>query len=131
MEPPIYDFHNKFFIPKIKNWNFVFTCTHPMHPSPWQIFMWVLQAPNIFSRCYVLSWICIFCSSNFSNQIKSEYYGGNISVSIEVILLEHFLLIYRLVILLFKEILHVMLCNHSFFLIKLNTMLTLQLHSVN
>ena len=26
----------------------------------------------------------------FSHQIKSEYYGGNISVSIEVIVLEHF-----------------------------------------
>ena len=28
--------------------------------------------------------------SSFANQIKSEYYGGNIYVSIEVIALEHF-----------------------------------------
>ena len=28
--------------------------------------------------------------ASFSNQIKSEYYGGNISVSIEGIPLEHF-----------------------------------------
>ena len=28
--------------------------------------------------------------ASFANQIQSEYYGGNISVSIEVIVLEHF-----------------------------------------
>ena len=28
--------------------------------------------------------------ASFSNQIQSEYYGGNISVSIEVIAFEHF-----------------------------------------
>ena len=28
--------------------------------------------------------------ASFANQIKSEYYGGNTSVSIEVITLEHF-----------------------------------------
>ena len=28
--------------------------------------------------------------ASFSNQIQSEYYGGNISVSLEVIVLEHF-----------------------------------------
>ena len=28
--------------------------------------------------------------ARFSNQIQSEYYGGNISLSIEVIALEHF-----------------------------------------
>ena len=49
-----------------------------------------------FKRCELFQYVLCRCDSDersvasFSHQIKSEYYGANISVSLEGIALEHF-----------------------------------------
>ena len=50
-----------------------------------------LEASSRLPRCVVLLRLCITCNSSCTHQIKPEYYGGNIYVSIEGIILEHFI----------------------------------------
>ena len=45
---------------------------------------------HCFKMFYVVVIMLRGLSASFANQIQSEYYGGNISVSIEGIALEHF-----------------------------------------
>ena len=46
--------------------------------------MWVL------SRCVVSYWLCKSSCIQFTHKFQYKYYGVNISVSIEIIVLEHF-----------------------------------------
>ena len=66
------------------------TCTHSRNLSLWQHTPWVIQTSYILPICLGPSIWCRMCSSQFSHQIKSEYFGGNISVYVEVISLDHF-----------------------------------------
>ena len=68
---------------------------------------------------------------SFSNQIKSDYYGGNRSVSIEGIALEHFSAVPQTDIKSTKIQRPRHAVFHSFYLLIANRMLPLLLHTAN
>ena len=91
METKISDFHTSFYIPAIHKLDFhiphvrILGTNHcgEMRCTAFkrhELFQYVL-----FSRDYAERVV-----ASFPHQIKSYYYGGNISVSIDVIELEHF-----------------------------------------
>ena len=91
METTISDFHNSFYIPAIKKLAFhlphvrILGTNHcgEMRRKAFkrrELFQDVLCRRDYAERVV----------ASFSNQIQYEYYGGNRSVSIEVIALEHF-----------------------------------------
>ena len=91
METTISDFHASFYIPDIQNLALNLThvrilvtnhCGEMRHTAFKQR---ELFQDVICRRDYAESVV-----ARFSHQIQSEYYGGNISVSIEGIVLEHF-----------------------------------------
>ena len=91
METTISDFHTSLYIPAIQKLAFhlphvrILGTNHcgEMRYTAFkrrELFQYVLCRRNYAERVV----------ESFSNQIKSEYYGGNISVSIEGIALENF-----------------------------------------
>ena len=91
METTIYDFHTSFYIPAIQKLAF-----HLPHVR----ILGTNHCGALRRKAFKRHEICqdLLCSrdyaervvASFANQIQSEYYAGNISVSIEGITLEHF-----------------------------------------
>ena len=91
IETEIYDFHTRYYIPAIQKLAFLLPHVCILgknHCGEMRC--------TAFKRCE--SFQDVLCRldyservvANFTNKIQSEYYGGNISVSIEGIALEHF-----------------------------------------
>ena len=91
METTVFDFHTSFYIPAIQKLAF-----HLPHVRILGTNHCGEIRRTAFKRCE--SFQDVLCRRDydkrlverFADQIQSEYYGGNISVSIEGIALEHF-----------------------------------------
>ena len=91
METFIADFHTSFYITAIQKLAF-----HLPHVNILGNNHCGITCPEEFKRCSSKQYV-LCCRdydervvASFANQIQSEYYGGNISVSIGGIALEHF-----------------------------------------
>ena len=91
METTIYDFHTSFYIPSLRKLAFHLPHVRILGTNHCgEMRRTALKRRELFQdvlcrRDYAERVVAIF-----ANQIKSEYYGGNRSVSIEGIALEHF-----------------------------------------
>ena len=91
MEKKISNFHSSFYIPAIQKLSF-----HLPHVRILGTNHCGEIRRTAFKRCELFQDVLCCCDyaervvTSFANQIKSEYYGGNRSVSIEGIALEHF-----------------------------------------
>ena len=91
METTIYDFRTSFYIPYIQALGF-----HIPHMGILGINHCGELRRTAFKRRELFQDVICHCDyaervvASFSHQIQSEYYGGNISVYIEDITLEHF-----------------------------------------
>ena len=91
METTISDFHTSFYIPTIHK--LAFHMPHLLilgtnHCG--ELRRTAFKRRECFQDVLCLRYYAERVVARFANQIQSEYYGGNISVSIEGIALEHF-----------------------------------------
>ena len=105
MEASIEKFHEKFYIPDIQRLEFHLTYVHILvtHHCDKEL----CEAFNIsvyyqYVKCCCDYYKCLV--ARFENQIQLEYYGGNISISMECIELEHYCV---------EHILNLPLCTKS------------------
>ena len=92
METTIYDFHTRFYIPAIHK--LAFHLPHVLilgtnHCG--KLRRKAFKRRELFQDVQCRRDYAEMLVASFANQIKSEYYGGNISVYIEGIALEHFI----------------------------------------
>ena len=130
IETNIYNFHTSFFIPEIHMLEFHISHvqilgTNHCGDSHWTSFKRRKQFQDVlFCRDYDERVV-----ASFSNQIQSEYYGGNRSVSIEGIALEHFSALPQTEIKLSTKICPRHALFHSFFRMTANKILPLIPHT--
>ena len=89
MEIAISNFHTSFYIPEIQKLVFHITNEQILGTSQCGKFLGtVFKCPKSFQVVLFFRYYSERIVSSFAHQIQSEYYGGNRSVSIEVIALE-------------------------------------------
>ena len=129
METKIYDFGTSFYIPSIQKLTF-----HLPHVCILSTNHCGEMQRTYFKRRDLFQDFLCRCDyaerlvARFSNQIQSEYYGGNISVSIEGISLEHFSALPKAYVHSTTQSLQRHAVFHSFYMMIANKMLPLLLY---
>ena len=91
LETTIYDFHNSFYIPAIQKLAFHLPHVRILGTNHCgELRRTAFKRRELFQDVLCRRDYAERVIASFANQIQSEYYGGNISVSIEGIALKHF-----------------------------------------
>ena len=91
METPISDFHTSFYIPAIQKLAFHLPHVRILGTNNCgESQRTAFKQRELFQDVLCCRYYAERVVASFANQLQSEYYGGNIYVSIEGIALEHF-----------------------------------------